>query len=459
MTSGGDRGRWWFPLLLALTLVRGVMYIAVVPPWQAPDETAHFEYAWLIAHQGRLRDGEKVSPAFEGELLGSLYEWQYGDYTGRGLPSEMPARMNELSESIFARRSRTIVGRRFSLAYVWQALFLLPVRHQDLTVQLYAARFSSVVLNVLIVWLAWQIFGEGMPNRPRLVAAMTALVVFLPQHTFINGSVNEGPLTEATACMVIYGWFLLFWQKRARLASVAGAGLVAAGTAVVMWTKKTGAFLLPLDVGALVLLLVLRFEESTRGRRLAYLAFGLLLSGMVVALLLQTPVGRSMGREIEEWWTAPEVYLENEQISADKALWRTYDSFWGQFGWMNVRVGYGWYAVTYVLALAAVEGWAWPRWRGWRVSRRARGVLGLALALAIAVWLGFVVLTPGGLAFFQGRYLFPAAVPAAFFLVGGWARWVPERWQEAVLPGVVGLLAVVDATAFCLGIWPFFYGR
>jgi hypothetical protein len=456
--AGYARGRWWLLFLLGLTLVRGVIYAAVVPPWQAPDETGHFEYAWLVAQEKRLPDREDVSAVFERELLGSLYEWRYGVYIGRELPGQIPVSMDDLSESIFAQRSRTIVGRQFSLAYVWQALFLLPVRHQDIAVQLYAARFSSVVLNVLIVWLAWRIFGEAMPKRPKLAAAMTAFVVFLPQHTFINASVGDGSLAEAAACGVLCGWLVLLRRDRTRLASVAGAGLVAAGTAVAMWTKRTGAFLLPLDVGALALLLTLRFRGAASRRRLVYLTSGLVLSGILVALLLRTPVGRSMGRQIGQWWSAPEFYLGNERISLGEALWQAYDSFWGQFGWMNVRLGYGWYVLIYVLGLAGVEGWLWPRWSEWRVSRRARAVLGLGLVPAVAVWLGFVVFTPSGLATYQGRYLFPATVPIAFFYVGGWARWVPEQWQKYVLPGVVGVLAVVDATALCLGVWPFFYG-
>jgi hypothetical protein len=458
MTAGDAKRRWWLLLLLGLTLVRGVIYAAVVPPWQAPDETGHFEYAWLMAQEGWLPDQEDISPAFEQELLGSLYERRYGEYIERALPQKMPVRVDDLSESIFARRARTVRSERFSLAYVWQALFLLPVRHQDLVVQLYAARFSSVVLNVVIVWLAWCIFGEVVPERPGLAAAMVAFMVFLPQHTFINASVSDGPLAEAAACIVFYGWLLLFRRQRARSVSVMGAGLAAAGTAVAMWTKKTGAFLLPLDVGALVLLLVLRYRGAARRRRLAYFASGLVLSGILVVLLLRAPVGRSMGRKIEQWWTAPEVYLENEQVSLGEALWQAYDSFWGQFGWMNVRVGDGWYVVVYALGLAAIEGWVWPRWRGWRISRRAKAVLGLGLVLAVAVWLGFVMLTPSGLAYHMGRYLFPAMVAAGFFLVGGWARWMPEQWQKYVLPGVVGVLAVVDATALCTGVWPFFYG-
>jgi hypothetical protein len=451
--------RYLLPLLLILALVRGGGYAAVMPPWQAPDETGHFEYTWLVAQERELPERGDASPALERELLGSLYEWRYGGYTGRGLPRQMPPRLDDLSESIFARRARTVRGERFSLAYVWQALFLLPVRHQGLALQLYAMRFSSVILNVLIVWLAWRIFREAVPERPRLAAAMTALIVFLPQHTFINASVSDGPLAEVAACIVIYGWLLVFRHARTRVVSVVGGGLVAVGTAVAMWTKKTGAFLLPLDIGALVLLLVLRFRGAARWRRLVYAASGLVLGGVLVVLLLQTPVGESLEGRVEDWWTAPEVYLENERISLDQAVWQTYDSFWGQFGWMNVRVGYGWYVLTYVLGLAAVEGWVCPRWRGWRVSRRAKGLMGLTLALGVGAWLGFLVLTPGGLGFFQGRYMFPVAVPVAFFLVGGWARWVPERWQRAFLPALVGVLAVVDATALCLGVWPFFYGR
>jgi hypothetical protein len=456
--SGVGRRQAWLLLLLGLALVRGVIYTAVVPPWQAPDETGHFEYAWLMTQDREVLSREDVSPALERELLGSLYEWRYGEYTERRLPRQMPVRTSELSRSIFARRSRTVRSERFSLAYVWQALFLLPVRHQDLTLQLYAARFSSVVLNLLIVWLAWLIFEEAVPGRSRLAAAMTAFVIFLPQHTFINASVSDGPLAELAAGIVVYGWLLLSRRGVTRRVSTVGAGLVAGGTVVAMWTKKTGAFLLPLDVGALVLLLILRFRGAARWRRLVYLVSGLVLGGILVVLLLQTPVGDSMARRVEAWWGAPEVYLENKRISLDEALWQTYDSFWGQFGWMNVRVGYGWYVLIYALGLAAVEGWAWARWRAWWVSRRARGVLGLAFVLAVGVWLAFVVLTPNGLAFFQGRYLFPAVVPAAFYLVGGWARWIPERWQRAFLPGVVGLLAVVDATALCLGVGPFFYG-
>ena len=102
--------RGWLALLLSLTLIRGLIYLSVTPPWQSPDETGHFEYAWLIAHLGLLPTEDTLSPPFERELLNSLYEWRYGEYIGRTLPGQMPARLNDLPSQIFAQHSRTVAA-------------------------------------------------------------------------------------------------------------------------------------------------------------------------------------------------------------------------------------------------------------------------------------------------------------------------------------------------------------
>jgi hypothetical protein len=135
--------RRFLGVLLALAFMQALLYALVIPPWQAPDETGHFEYARLIAELGHLPSSKDISPTFERELVSSLYEWRYGEFIGRPLLEQMPVRMHELPIYIFARRSRTILGRRFSLAYLWQALFLMPLRHQDMLMQLYVARLSQ----------------------------------------------------------------------------------------------------------------------------------------------------------------------------------------------------------------------------------------------------------------------------------------------------------------------------
>jgi len=437
--------RGWLVLLLGLTLVRGLIYAAITPPWQAPDEWGHFEHVWLIAQLGRLPTPEDVSPIFERELMASLYEWRYDEFFGGPLPERMPARL-------MAIQPRTVLMQRFSLAYLWSACFLLPFRYQDLVFQLYVARLSSVVLNVVIVWLAWRIFEELLPRQPGLVVAMTAFMVFLPQHTFINASVGEGPLAELAAGVVLYGWLRLLRRERAW-----GVVAVLGGTLIGVWTKTTAVFLLPLDVLMSVLLLTSRYHGAAWRRRWKYLILSFVLIFLLGLVAFRTPSGQRVRTMLEQWWSAPQVHLENGGLSWNQVLWYTYDSFWAQFGWMNVRAGPGWYVLVYILTVWAIEGWVLPRSHCRLVSSQAKGVLGSALLLAVGVWLAFVLFTPSGLGYYQGRYLFPVTVPTALFLVGGWVRSMPERWQRYSAPGVVILLAALDAAAFCLALWPFFY--
>jgi len=434
--------------LLCLALVRGTAYATLVPPWQSPDETGHFEYAWLIAHLGRLPTREDASPALERELLGSLYEWRYGRFT-QPLPERMPGRMEDLTKGTRAQRSRSVLmNQRFSLAYLWTALFIMPFRHQDLVFQLYAARLASVVAEVGIVWLAWHIFKRGLPGREGAVIAMTGFVVFLPQHTFINASVNEGALAELAACAVIYGWVRIFEQQGRAIDVVTIIG----GTLVGMWSKRTAAFLLPFDT-TMLFLLGSRRKRAIRRRHLKY-AIPALTLVLLAALTLRSPLGQLVDKTLHHWLASPQVYLKNERTSLTQALWQTLDSFWALFGWGGVRAGDGWYVAVYLLIAAAIEGWLLPRSPSFS---RSKTVLGVALLTAVGTWLAFLLLSPSGLNYRQGRYLFPATVPAAFFIVGGWARWMPGRWHRYLAPITITLMSVLDATAFFLAALPFFY--
>jgi hypothetical protein len=432
-------------LLLALALVRGLIYAAVIPPWQAPDEFEHFEYSWLIARLGHRPTPEDLSPQFERELLGSLYEWRIGEFSELALPEQVPDRM---------RNTRVVQSERFSLAYVWTALFIQPFQHQDLAFQLYAARLSSIVLNLTVVWLAWRILKLLLPQQPDLTTATTAFVTFLPQHTFINASVGEGPLAELAACVVLYGWLRAFLGRPGWLRN---ALAIMGGTMVGLWTKKTTVFLLPLDALLGILFLVRHSKAIHERRKLLYLALGLTAIALLVAGWW-TPAGRSAKDAFLKWWSDPQVYAQNDETSVDRTLWQAFDSFWAQFGWMNVRVGPAWYLAVYILAGAALEGWLLPRF-GRSVDETGKRILATALSLATTCWLAFVLFTPNGLSFSQGRYLFPVVVPAGFFLVAGWARWPPKRGQRYVAPGAVAVMVVLDASALCLGVWPFFYGN
>ena len=435
----------WLALLLILTLVHGLIYSLVIPPWQAPDEPGHFEYAWLIAHLGRLPTQQDLSPAFEQELLWSLYEWRYGEYIGRPLPEEMPARLDDLPSRIHVQRSRPIKGDRFSLSYAWQAIWLFPVRSQDLTLQLRICRFSSVLLNVGIIWLALKTFLELLPPSRRYLAwAMVAVVVLLPQHTFINSMVGDGPLAELMACLVLYCWARLF-RRGITVWTVAGIVL---GTVAGIWAKFTAAFLLPVDLALALWWLVRQLRGAWSRRQAACLGAGLVVLALATWALTRLPSPLTPSRLIAAWNSlSPDrlLWVDVRGITFGNALLYTHDSFWANFGWMNVPVSTRWYGALLLLIGAAVLGWllgakerdAHPPWA-------AKMMWGsLLAALAAYVWEQLLTQSSGYYQY-QGRYLFPAIIPFAFLLVGGWSRIVPSQQLKLVIGSVVLFLALFD---------------
>jgi hypothetical protein len=456
-------GRRCLGLLLILTLMRGLLYAAVVPPWQGPDETGHFEYAWLIAHYGRLPTREDISPAFEQELLASLYEWRYGEFIGRPLPEGMPARMAELPIEIHARRSRTIQQERFSLSYLWQALFLLPLRFHDLTSQLLVARLSSVLLSVVIVWLAFATFSDLVLSGLLLICAMTAVVVFLPQHTFINSMVGDGTLAELMTCLVLFCWVRLF-RRGPSVWRVTGILL---GTLAGIWTKTTAMFLIPLN-GVLALWWFFRQPRQTRtGRYVAFACIGAAVLGVGLwswSLLASPSRSRTLGAILESLSADGWLFVDARGITFGEALLLSHDSFWAYFGWMALPVGPKWYGALLLLTLVAALGWLfWARDQKSDATRHdfpswAPKMMGVALLIALAAFIWVALLSQSaGFYQFQGRYLFPVVVPFAFLLIGGWTSIIPSRRRRILIGAVVVFLVLFDAWSVMRYVVPYFY--
>lgn len=452
-----DRGHW-LALLLSLTLVRGLIYAAIIPPWQAPDENGHFEYAWLIAHLGRLPSPEDASMTFEQELLASLYEWRYGEFIGRALPDRMPSRIEDLPSSVLAARCRVVLWGRFSPAYVWQVLFLLPFRHQDFIFQLYAARLSSVLLNVAIVWLASRIFSELLSSRRRIVFLMTAVVAFWPQHTYINSMVGDGPLAELLACLTLYFWVRGF-GKGFGLLEIVG---IVFGTLGAVSSKATAGFLIPLDIGLFVWWLLRRSRQGWSKRQMLSLFICLVLLGVGSWMWSDSLSGtRILGalRTLQRIFSPSEWLWEDEgSTSFLQALLGAYDSFWANFGWMSLPLSERWYGAILLLSLGALIGWVLGRPVG-RTPSWALGVMigAFILASGVFVWIQILIGLSGHYQN-QGRYLFPVSVPYVFLLVSGLERLFSIHERRYVV--MLGLfLLLLDAWCLAGYVLPRFYSQ
>ena len=226
-------------LFLCLGLLRGFSYSVIVPPWQAPDEPGHLEYARLLAEKGRPLTREDISPQLQREILSSMHDFDFWKYVHEPDPEQMP---DSFHDDPFLILSGTQVGDEPPFYYVTPALVFGLLMPEDVLLQLYVMRWFSVFLSSLVVVVAYLTADELFHRDRFLVVGVPIFVAFLPMVTFIGASANNDSMAVLLASLLIYCLVRAFMKGLSpRSAFLAGLLLVLA-----MCSKKTTLFTIPL---------------------------------------------------------------------------------------------------------------------------------------------------------------------------------------------------------------------
>ncbi|HET9482169.1 MAG TPA: hypothetical protein VFP98_10475, partial [Candidatus Polarisedimenticolia bacterium] len=172
-------------LLIALFLLAAVEWSLSVPPYEAPDETGHARYVDFLRLHRRLPLAGEEAPgeAHQPPLYYALAALAAG---AAGLPALDAA-------------------PRKNPSFVWyggsdQAKYL----HDDSETPplagsaagLHWLRFLSVLMAAPAVWLFHRIAAAGAGAAGPAPIAAAGLAAFLPQFTFISGSLNNDNLAN-----------------------------------------------------------------------------------------------------------------------------------------------------------------------------------------------------------------------------------------------------------------------
>jgi hypothetical protein len=412
--SGSAASAWLAPgehrliaLLVAAALVFRLALAWVIPPFQAPDEQAHFRFVESMAEHGAL----PVQPPRN--LQRDLEFWpQY---------YQPP------------------------LAY----LVFLPVERAlaaagvDREGRLRGVRAVNAVIGAAGVALAYVVTARLTPiGDPRrvLVGVVIALV---PGFAGNAATVDNDALANLLAIAL---WIPLLSPNRRRGAWLAGLVFGAACNA-----KLTVLALSPL----LLLVPWMARRDDPKGA----LRFAVTAAGVAAVLLLPwlvrnsivygDPLAIGVGSMSFEWLSKlipPEKVAELQQVR----ILHAWNVFWGRFG---VYHNLGWIPIPLVwtaLSAAALVGWI--RGRKVRDDLELRGPALLAaplLAAAGMTW--FSIRYYGG---WQGRYIYTAMLPIALLLACGWMRVAPDRrawtatWILATGLVVLDVALVLDLAHF-----------
>lgn len=463
-------GRWCFLIAFVNAAIWGVL----VPPFQVPDEIAHFGYAQYVAQTGKAPPqgpGAQYSPQEQSALVGLHFFTVIGRPEQRGI---MTAVEDEVLHSITAGQSPTGDGGSTSvtnqppLYYYLEAIPYWLSPSSFILNRLALMRLLSALLAAGTVLAIYLFLRELLPGTPWAWTVGALAVAFQPTFAFISAGVQGDNLlyltSAATFLLLLRAYRHGFTTRRAAIIGlVVGAGLL---------TKLTYIALVPGIALALLLLAYRRLPEG-RGPALKSLATAVAVAAAPVLLYVLLNIGAwhrgsplagglavvganrtaaggavTMNETLDYIWQLylPRLWFMHHTYYATWPFWETwFNAAVGHFGWLDYSFP-GWVYtdgrwVLYVLVALALAGTVRLR----RSIVPLLPILGcfavMALGLLAAIgYSGLRYKLSTGNQFEQARYLFPLLALYGAFLVLA-AKGAGRRWGPAVAAAIV-LLAM-----------------
>ena len=261
-TPATHRSRFWFTALLLLSAVHGLLYSVINPPWFAPDEPSHFEYARLMSdlqHEPTLED---IKPEVQREMLTSMHGFNFWQLNRMAVPERPPTSFASGLSGDWKDIPPTFVVNDQFLWYFPQIGNEPPLYYSlvspafwsfltggDVLLQMYAVRWITLLLYVACVAITFGAVRALFPADSDMAPGVAVLLSLLPMLTYLGTAVNDDLIGAALSTAWFAAAGLIFVRGWSWKRGALGIGL----TLSAVLTKKTTLFLYPLALVALVL--------------------------------------------------------------------------------------------------------------------------------------------------------------------------------------------------------------
>lgn len=425
-----------------------------IPPFQNPDEPAHFKFILIHAF------GAKRAEAAEAGIIRLMDKNNWWRHVGLGRPETLPVRLRE-TEFIGNLTREVVTSRAVELYHFLMGKTAGIFFKRDIETFYFFCRLFSVFLFAGSILLVFSTFGKISNFGPPYLVFAAPLVLFLPQFALVNFSVNPDALAIFICCLFFSLAVSLFpWKFNLStyflLLLIAAIGLL---------TDKS-----ILSLILFLLLIPLFFIKRPIIGRDALLAV-LVLWIIILAF---------------SWiiWFFPSASAEILEIIQKQILGRLpqvadifsfdpfnrqffsilFESSFFRFGWMAFHAGNGVSLVVKIVLFSSLLGIVAFAVKAVRLRFRklkdnlrtvesARMMIFFAAATAIQLFLTWIVWAPRG-SLAQGRYLFPVIVPISALLAAGVYN-LFSIGHRKVAKAVMCALVTAEFLFFNYAVWNF----
>ena len=454
-------------LLLLIYLFIGFQYAALTPRWQVPDEPAHYNYIRYIVENKSL---PTLDP-------GEYQQGYLAELTTKKFPPELP--IDSLQYESWQPPLYYLLAAPIYLLFNGA---LLPLRLFSLLLGAGVIVFTFLAVREAVSVRAIQVRAIQVRAIHELPLPLIAagFVAFIPQHIAMLAGINNDSLSELIIALGL--WLILKLNNQKEVGAWA-FGLLGIIVGLAFITKSQAYLLAP--VAALLFFFRWRKlsnspitnNQSTNYRLpLTHLSF-LFLPALLLGSLF-------WGRNLATYgWPDFMASIRHDQVVTDQPRTQewvaqlgtqevvrrffqtTFQSFWGQFGWMGVPMPEKFYWGLLGFSIFLLSGYLIVVIRYWQqTSTDHRSLITNHLLLLTSLSLTF------GLYFFynltyvqhQGRYLFPALVPmstAVTLSLWQWATLADKLFKRKVgwlIPlGALASLAALSLFALYRFVIPF----
>jgi 4-amino-4-deoxy-L-arabinose transferase-like glycosyltransferase len=463
------RAAWICALVACLN---AACWSIVTPPFQSPDEPAHFAYTQQLAESLKLPTSSERSFSPEEEaVLRDIRQYEvHGSPENHTISSagEQRRLQEDLDKHLSRRGGGGVEGAYSSppLFYLLQTVPYGIASAGSLLDQLAAMRLLSALMGGLTALLVFLFVREALPAEPWAWTVGGLGVALMPLLGFMSGAMNPDAMLAAVSAAAFYCLARAFRGGLTRGLAIAIGVTMAVG----FLTKLNFIGLAP---GIAIGLIVLSLRAArTEGRRAAYLSLALALGiaasplwlyvivnllsshpglGIVSgSLKLQSAHGSILSKLSYVWQLylprLPGMANDFPGLFTAHRLW--FDRYVGFYGWLDTSFPLWVDAIALPLggiiallcARALVIGRSVLRARGAEILVYALMAFGLLMLIGLG---SFFDKSSEGLGFAEPRYLLPLAALLGAGLALA-ARGAGRRWGPMVGAGILVLFFAHD---------------
>ena len=428
----------------ALLACQLLIALALIPPWQHPDESTHVARVELHRNRIALLDGSPDA-AREGEILQSMARYDWWDH--RRPRSQAPAVIpKDFSSAAYGVAVPTQGVARPNAYTLFAGRFLSWLPRLTIVEDLYLLRSMSAVFGMLTLWVAW--LGARECLGPLGGATVAVLLALHPQFAVVSTAAAADAVVNLLGACV--WWQTTLALKRSHillpLTGVWGAAIAAAST------DRMGVPLLAIALVVSIVVIARRAERLTGPVAVTFVVVGLVAAAWALDAFGDT-------------YNLPSVFTLNWMPVEGARSWSfvarftsfVHQSWWFSLGWVRYAPPSWWTAVAITLTAIAAVGTGRQLLDSGASNASRRTLVALAVVLvtiqAAAVYWTYLRLGNGA----QGKSLFPVLVPCLVLLWCGIETWVPTWRRARAAAALVLLLAALDAAAWGLVAMPAYY--